>query len=61
MTPSTHEANAARTFLQSPKFTHCEECGEELPESEIRMGSAYHFACWDRMVRRDREDPRIED
>ena len=34
-----------------PKYTHCEGCGEPLPESEIRMQSAYHFKCWDDMIR----------
>ena len=34
-----------------PKYTNCEGCGEPLPESEIRMQSAYHFKCWDDMIR----------
>ena len=33
-----------------PKYTHCEECGEPLPESEIRMQSAYHEKCWRGMI-----------
>jgi len=37
-----------------PKYLTCEECGEELPESEIRMQSAYHFLCWDKIVRKER-------
>ena len=43
-----------------PKYTHCEGCGEPLPESEIRMQSAYHFLCWDKMIRAEwsREEER---
>jgi len=33
-----------------PKYTHCEECGEELPESEIRMMACMHEGCWEKMI-----------
>ena len=33
-----------------PRYTHCDECGEALPESELRMGSAYHEQCWKDMI-----------
>jgi len=33
-----------------PKYTTCEECGEELTEEDIRMMACMHEKCWRDMV-----------
>jgi len=47
----TGEAPVKGNFCNvKPKYTHCEECGEPLPEEDIRMMSAMHRLCWEKMI-----------
>jgi hypothetical protein len=32
------------------KMTHCDICGGELPEEELRMQAANHRNCWEKMI-----------
>lgn len=36
------------------KHTHCDICGEPLPEEEIRKQTATHYICWKKWVKEKR-------
>ena len=44
-TEATSPADAQRKGLR-PKFTHCDICGKELPDEELRMQAVNHRECW---------------
>ena len=38
--------------------THCYICKEPLPPEEIKMQTATHFDCWDKMIKWLRDNPK---
>ena len=42
----TVERGAYKARVEDPKFTHCEYCGETLPEEELKMQTCCHRECW---------------